>query len=875
MGIPTRLNKYALPRLAASAFSRLVLGKLREGPGPWLGLSCAVAGRPLIVFQSALGARNGLRLVVINILLLSGLALRAGAQTTVSAPRARPAASPAFTGHVTDAATGEVVPGATVLFTDLKQGTATDAAGNFSFANLPRGRFGVQIRSLGYTTVSLTVDTGTGQPLAVKLSPATTEIGQVVVTGVSAATEARRSPVPTTVVDRTRLNQTAGTNIIDALAHTPGVSQITTGPAISKPVVRGLGYNRVTTLNNGAKQEGQQWGDEHGIEIDEFSVDRAEIIKGPGSLLYGSDAMAGVINLLAPEPIAEGHVMGTVVANYQTNNRQQGYSLDNAGNLHGLNWLVRGSTKLAGNYRNRYDGPVFNSGFREYDANGYVGLNKSWGYSHLAFSTFNQQIGFQDGTRDSLTGRFLRSVATGGLMETRPATDAELRGYTLYLPYQRINHLRFGLDNNFIVGDQGGRLTVQVNYQQSRRREFGDVLAPDQPGLHFLLRTVDYNVRYFLPEKGGFSTTVGVSGMHQRNQNLGIEFLIPAYRLNEGGIYAITKKTLGRVDLSGGLRYDVRTIAADPLLLGPDGLPAPTGDSKFAGFQSTFRNASGSVGGAFNATDRLTLKANVSRGFRAPNISELGSNGQHGGTIRYEIGDPTLAPETSLQLDAGLSFVTDHVRLSVDAFENRISNYIFPRRLLNSTGRADSISALGTGVFKYGQGDARLYGGEVSLDLHPHPLDWLHFENSFALVRAEQLNQPADQRYLPFIPADRFQSELRGNFRRQGQRLTNSYVRFQIEHTFAQDRYFSAFDTETATPGYTLFNAGVGTDVADARGRTLFSLFVTANNLFDVAYQSHLSRLKYDDRNYATGRMGIFNMGRTVSFKVVVPLSFK
>lgn len=804
------------------------------------------------------------------------LSVAADAQTASPAVTTARSAGAAFTGRITDQATGEGLPGTTLYFPDLKQGAATGTDGSFSFSNLPRGRFTLQIRSLGYKTVTQVVNTTAGAALDVQLSAAATEIGQVVVTGVSQATELRRSPIPTVVVDRTQLNQTSATNLIDALTHTPGINQISTGPAIGKPVIRGLGYTRVITLNNGAKQEGQQWGDEHGIEIDEFSINRAEIIKGPGSLLYGSDAMAGVINFLAPDPVAEGHITGGVAANYQTNNRQQGYSLFNAGNLNGLNWLVRGSTKIAGDYRNRYDGPVFNSGFREYDGNGYVGLNKSWGYSHLTFSSFNQQIGFQDGTRDSLTGRFLRSVAVGRAVDTRPATDAELRGYTLYSPYQRINHLRVGIDNNFILGDQGGRLTLQVNYQQSRRREFGNVLAPDQPGLHFFLRTVDYNVRYFMPEKAGFTTAVGVSGMQQQNQNLGIEFLIPGYQLNDLGVFALTKKRVGRLDLSGGLRYDVRTITANQLLLGPDDLPAATGTTKFGGFHSTFRNYSGSVGGAFNATDRLTFKANVSRGFRAPNIAELGSNGQHGGTIRYEIGDPNLMAETSLQLDAGVSFVSDHVSVSVDAFQNRISNYIFPRRLLDATGQADSISTLGTGVFKYGQGDARLYGGEVSVDVHPHPLDWLHFQNSFSMVRAEQLNQPAGEKYLPFIPADRLQSELRVNFRQvRGTRLGNLYARAGVEYTFAQDRFFSAFNTETGTPGYTLVNAGVGTDVRNAKGATLASVFLTGNNLFDVGYQSHLSRLKYADFNYANGRSGIFNMGRNLGIKLVVPLVFK
>jgi iron complex outermembrane receptor protein len=812
--------------------------------------------------------------------LLSGSVAPAIAQSGQTAATPAPAATRGravalpLTGRVIDAASGEALPGSTVLFDDLKQGAATGPDGSFSFASLPRGRFTLQVRSLGYNTVTQTVDTGSGQPLEIKLTAAATEIGQVVVTGVSQATQLRRSPVPTSVVDRTRLNQTSGSNLVDAIAHTPGVAQITTGAAISKPVVRGLGYNRVVTLNNGSKQEGQQWGDEHGIEIDEFSVDRAEIIKGPGSLLYGSDAMAGVINFVAPDPVAEGRIIGTATGSYLTNNHQQGYSLLNAGNLNGLNWLVRGTRKVAGDYQNRYDGRVYNSGFNEWDANGYVGVNKSWGYSHLTFSSFNQRLGLTEGARDE-TGRFTKDVPSSDSTVSVPVSDADLRGYGLAVPQQQINHLRIGADNNFILGENGARLTLQVSYQQNLRREYGNVFDPAETSLYFQLRTVDYALRYFLPEHNGWNLTVGSSGLHQQNRNLGTEFLIPAYRVNEGGVFGVAKKTIGALDISGGLRYDVRQIAADRLQLDANERPSadPAAETKFPGFTSSYRNYSGSLGLAYSLSEHLTVKANLARGFRAPNIAELGSNGKHEGTLRYEIGNENLAAETSLQVDAGVSYVTDHVRFSVDAFENSISNYIFTQRLLTAGG-ADSLRD-DTNVYQYAQGQARLYGGEVSLDFHPHPLDWLHFENSFSMVRARQLDAPAGQQYLPFIPADRLQSELRANFRRQGKRITNPYARLQMERTFAQNRYFSAFETETATPGYTLFNAGLGTDVADAKGRTLFSLFLTANNLFDVGYQSHLSRLKYADYNAANGRYGVFNQGRNVGVRLVVPLAFK
>ena len=554
-------------------------------------------------------------------LLTASLVLSAGPMAAQNPPAqptpARATAAAPVTGRVTDAATGEALPGATVYFPDLKQATATDKNGRFSFANLPKGRFLMQVRFVSYSTVTRTVDTGAGVALNIALSPAATEIGQVVVTGVSASTEMRRSPVPTSVVDQTRLRQTSATNAVDAIAHTPGLNQITTGAAISKPVIRGLGANRVITLNNGAKQEGQQWGDEHGIEIDEFSIDRAEIIKGPGSLLYGSDGLAGVINFLPPEPVADGRVLGAVAATYQTNNRQQGYSLWNAGNLNGLNWQLRGSGKLAGDYRNRYDGRVYNSGFRELDGSGYVGLNKSWGYSHLTFNSFNQELGLIEGERDSTSGRFLRTTSLG---DEEVVTDNGFSGYGLDVPRQQINHLRIGTDNSFILGQY--RLTANIGWQQNLRREFGNPLDPNETSLYFQLRTLDYALRWFLPELNGWNTTFGVSGMAQQNRNKGVEFLIPAYKLLDGGVFGVTKKSFGPLDLSAGLRYDIRRINADALYLGPDEQPVPAGqgETKFAGFTSTFRNLSGSVGGAYSLSEKVVLKANAARGFGRPTL---------------------------------------------------------------------------------------------------------------------------------------------------------------------------------------------------------------------------------------------------------------
>lgn len=782
-----------------------------------------------------------------------------------------------LSGKVTDRATQEPLIGATVYLPDLRKGATTDETGSFQIRNLPKGRFLAQISYLGFVSIARTITINGQTNVDFPLSASATEINTVVITGVSASTEMRRNPVPTSVIDAAQLNQRSANNIIDAISRAPGISQISTGAAISKPVIRGLSGNRVVTLNNGMRQEGQQWGDEHGIEIDEASVDRAEIVKGPGSIMYGSDAMAGVINFLPADPVEEGRITGNINAGYQTNNNLQAYSLFNAGNLNGFNWQARLSNKQAGNYQNQYDGPVYNSGFNELNASGYVGLNKSWGFSHLNFSTFNQNIGLVEGERDA-QGNFLKLVPDSDTSAVElPVTSSELKGYQLNIPKQSVNHRRIASQNNFIIG--ASRLVINADWQKNLRKEYGNPLDANEKSLFFDLQTISYDAKYFLPEASGWETTFGINGMHQRNKNRGVEFLIPEYQLLDAGLFSFTKKTIGNLNLSGGLRLDQRWLTADALYLDENEsqvtVPAPTTETKFAGFNTRFFNVSGSLGGTYAFSEKVVTKLNVSRGFRAPNISELASNGIHEGTIRYEVGNANLNPETSLQIDAGATINTDHITLDISGFHNSIQQYIFAEKLGSALG-GDSLSGEATDLastFKYVQGDARLTGGEISLDIHPHPLDWLHFENSFSLVRGLQAHQPDSTRNLPFIPAPRIRSELRVNFKKTGAALRNVYARLELDHNFGQNRFYSAFGTETATPAYSLINAGFGSDISNGK-RTLFTLYFTANNLFDTAYQNHLSRLKYAAVNEATGRRGVFNIGRNFGIKVAIPITF-
>ena len=203
------------------------------------------------------------------------------------------------------------------------------------------------------------------------------------------------------------------TNAIDALTRIPGIRAVTTGPNVSKPFIRGLGYNRILTLYDGIRQEGQQWGDEHGVEVDQYGVERVEVIKGPASLSYGSDALAGVVNLIPTQPAPEGKEIGNLTLDYQTNNRYLGGSGMLGATKNGLEWLVRLSHKQAVDYQDKIDGRVFGTAFSETDANASLGLHRKWGYTHLDFVLYDDLQEIPDGSRDSVSGKFTRQINDG------------------------------------------------------------------------------------------------------------------------------------------------------------------------------------------------------------------------------------------------------------------------------------------------------------------------------------------------------------------------------------------------------------------------------------------------------------------------------
>lgn len=773
----------------------------------------------------------------------------------------------ALSGRVTDAKTGEPLAGASVYFADEKIGTATDARGKYVISNIPDGHHVVEVSYSGYATIVEHIELKQDTEKNFALSPVITENQGVIVTGVSGAVSMRKAPIPVASIRRSSLLQNNANNIIDALTRIPGVSQLSTGPAISKPIIRGLGYNRVVTINEGARQEGQQWGDEHGIEIDEMSIAKAEVVKGPASLMYGSDAIAGVINFITNVPVADKTIKGNILANYQSNNGLYALNGNIAGNTNGFNWNAYGTYKSAGDYKNKYDGRVLNSRFNEKNFGGYFGLNKSWGYSHLIFSRFDQAIGLVEGDRDDATGQF---ILFAGTPLERIATNEDLDGRSLFVPRQSVVHNKLISDNNFAIGKS--RLKLNLGYQVNQRKEYGNPEDPSEQELFFDLQTINYSLQWQLPEIKEWHTTIGVNGMSQSNANKGAEVLIPEYDLFDVGAFVYVQRFFQKGTVSGGLRFDNRTVDSKTFVEGTD--------VKFVAFNRSFSNLSGSIGVSYEPAEQVTVKANIARGFRAPSLAELASNGTHEGTNRYEYGDQQLKSETSLQLDGGVEINATHFSVSLSAFYNRMNDFIFYQKLESATGGDSLVNVDGEDImaFRFNQHNAKLAGLEFTFDLHPHPFHWLHFENSFSFVRGRFDNtidgDKTGSDNLPLIPAPRWTSELRVDLKKAGNLFHDFYGRLTLDNTFKQDRPFTGFDTETATNGYSLLHVGIGSDIV-VKKKTLFSLHLSVNNITDVAYQNHLSRLKYAAQNMVTGRTGVFNTGRNFSVKLNIPLEFR
>jgi iron complex outermembrane receptor protein len=599
-----------------------------------------------------------------------------------------------------------------------------------------------------------------------------------------------------------KLQQKGVSTLIEGLATIPGVSQISTGTSIGKPVIRGLSGNRVLVYSQGVRIENQQFGDEHGLGLNDAGIESVEIIKGPASLLYGSDALGGVL-YLNPEKFAES---GT----FKTNFNQKFFSNTLGSNSTlGLktsteNWkfLVRGTYNIHSDYMIAEGDRVTNTRYQESD------FKTGIGYSNSKFSTvFRYNYNNLD-----------LGIPEEGIGEQTSSKN------TVYPKQGIFNHL---LSLNSIFFFVKSKLDFDLGYISNDRSEFED---SDVSVLRMKLNTLNYNLKYHFPKMGKFESIVGIQGMNQTNTNSGEEYLIPDATTNDFGVFGTGIYEWGSNAFQAGLRFDNRNISTKAYGISGE-------EGSFDALDKSFDSFNASLGYKTNLAKDFSLRLNLASGFRAPNLAELTSNGVHEGTNRYEVGNPDLNTEQNIQTDINLEYKNGHFEFFVNGFYNHINDFIYT----SPTG--DIIDE--NDVFEYIQDDAKLYGGEIGLHFHPHPLDWLHYETSFETVTGKK----QDGDYLPLIPANNWNNTFRGEFDIKNW-LEEGFATLNITTTFNQNNV-SGFETET--DGYTLLNLGIGGKIK--LGKTDFDINLNANNLLNKEYISHLSRLKTD---------GIPNMGRNV-----------
>lgn len=598
------------------------------------------------------------------------------------------------------------------------------------------------------------------------------------------------------------LQQKGTSTLIEGLATIPGVSQISTGTSIGKPVIRGLSGNRVLVYSQGIRIENQQFGDEHGLGLNDAGIESVEVIKGPASLLYGSDALGGVL-YFNPEKFASTHSFkGDFSQKLFSNTLGINSSLGMKTSSDNWKFLVRGSYNTHSDYKIANGNRVTNTRYNETDFKTGIAYINSKFSSILRYNFNKLDLG----------------IPEEGIAEQTTIKKTQF-------PSQAIDNNLLSLNNIFFF--KNSKLDVDLGYIDNDRSELEE---RNIAVLHMKLKTFNYDTKYHLPKFGKFESILGLQGMNQTNANSGEEYLIPDAATKDFGIFGTGNYEWKLNVIQAGIRFDNRKITSKSHgIIGDEG--------SFQALNKSYNSFNASLGYKTNVAKDLTLRLNIASGFRAPNLAELTSNGVHEGTNRYEIGNSDLKTEQNLQTDLNLEYKSSHFEFFANGFYNHVNNYIYTSPTGNNID--------GNEVFDYIQNNAKLYGGEIGLHFHPHPLDWLHYETSFETVIGKKQNGD----YLPLIPANNWNNTIRTEFNIKNW-LEDGFVSLNISSTFNQNNV-SGF--ETKSNGYTLVNLGFGGKIK--LGKTTFNINLNGNNLFDKTYISHLSRLKTD---------GIPNMGRNI-----------
>lgn len=703
--------------------------------------------------------------------------------------------------------------GATIFVPDLNKGTIADNNGFYKLSGLPTGKVKIQYSFIGYSNKIETIILEDSETeLNVTLETTTIRTEEIVITGGYSSTQHENAvKIEDLKLDYDDIKLTP--NFTEIVTKIPGVNMISKGSGVSKPVIRGLSMNDILVLNNGVRFENYQYSDHHPLGIDEFGIEDIEVIKGPSSLLYGSDAIGGVINFIKEKPAPVGVLEGD-------------YNLQLFSNTLGItnNFGLKGSSEhLFGGIR---FGQKSNSDFLQ-GGGDFVPNTRFKEYSLKLNTGFTGKSGtfkiFYDYSKQNL-----------GLAEEEAFESIKERGRNLEIFYQQFNTHLLSSQNKLYLGKT--KLDINTSYQNTELIHFGE---PDVYEIQMRLATLNYDAKLYLPSDKNSEYIVGYQGMYQNNLNLNDRErkLLPDASVFNNSIFFLVQKTfLNRLKFQTGLRFDNRSLST--IALGE-----PDQSDYREALDKKYNSISGSFGATYSLTQNLLLRANLASAYRTPNLAELTSNGQH--ETRYETGDKNLVPEKSYELDMSIHYHIDNLTIDLAGFYNNINNYIF----ISPSG---DITGDGLYIYEYKQNNSFLYGGEAGIHFHPETVKWLHLLTNFSAVTGKQING----NYLPFIPAKKIYVELRTEKETLGF-LNKAFLMISTSSVYKQEQ---SAPEETPTNGYTLMDISAGGQIK--LREQYISLSIGATNIFDKKYIDHLSTLK---------EVGFYNPGRNLAMTLKIP----
>ncbi|TAD82492.1 MAG: TonB-dependent receptor [Bacteroidetes bacterium] len=752
-------------------------------------------------------------------------------------------------GRVTDADTHEVLQGAVVTIGALRLQVLTDSLGAFSLPGLCVGTYDIEISHISCGKVAYHIHLKGDARYDVQLPHAANALADVNVVGSSGS---KGLAIGGQIKGRA-LEAKRGLSLAESLQEISGVSILQTGTNIYKPVIHGLHSNRVLILNNGIRQEGQQWGSEHAPEVDAYIANRLSVIKGASTLRYGADAIGGVV-LVEPRllPAVPG-ICGELNLAAFSNNAMGVVSGIVEGNLKkhpAFAWRLQGTAKRGGNART----PQYwlaNSGITEFNFSATAGWRMAHKGVEIFFSQFNTELGIFSGSHIGNTTDLITAINSG-----RPVDFYTQQGFTYAIdrPKQVVQHNLVKV-KAFINTGKASRLNVVLSTQYNSRMEydvkrFQAVESGPQLDIGLLTTAADVVWDHYKGEK--WRGTIGTTASYQANDYFR-RFFIPNYKSVNLAAFAIEKYSTGPWEIEAGLRYDYRSLYDITRNNG----------ANFA--NQNFGSATGNVSVNYKPGPRWLVQASANSAWRPPQVNELFSDGLHHGAARIEKGDQTLKAERANGLMTQVNYQGKRLVIEVTGYVKWIDNFIYLRPTyppqLTIRGAFPS--------FLYAQTNTRLHGLDalVQYAISQH----LQWSGKASLVRAWNLSQGD---WLIQMPPDRLENALTYTFG-GGTRWTNNYVKLMVTHVARQTRVPAsgnieimkpngslemASDYAPPPPSYMLLGAEAGTTVM--MGKKPVGLVFTGTNLTNNRYRDYMNAFRY-----FTDEMGI-----NVAVKVKVPL---